>query len=50
MQIGSFAGAYALVLLVEPLLDLGVLAAAKSLHQLRGSPVVNERLYAAPTA
>jgi hypothetical protein len=31
--------------LIEPLADLAVLAAAKSLHALRGSPLVTQRLY-----
>ncbi|RDI96704.1 cobalt transporter [Meiothermus sp. QL-1] len=46
-QIGAFAGAYLLVVLIEPLVDLAVLAAAKSLYGLRGSPWVHRRLYEA---
>lgn len=46
-EIASFGGAYLLVLLVEPLVDLAVLAGAKSLDALRGSPVVHQRLYEA---
>jgi hypothetical protein len=30
---------------LEPLVDLGVLAAAKALHQLKGSMAVDKRLY-----
>ncbi len=43
--IGSFGGAYMLVILVEPLVDLAVLAGAKLLHGLRGSFLVERRLY-----
>ena len=41
----SFGVAYMTVIIVEPLADLGVLAAAKGLHQLRNSPVVERRLF-----
>ncbi len=34
-----------LVIIVEPLADLAVLAAAKTLHTLKGSPLVERRLY-----
>lgn len=44
-SVGSFGLAYMSVVLVEPLIDLGVLAAAKSLHQLKDSALVNQRLY-----
>jgi ABC-type Co2+ transport system permease subunit len=44
-QIASFGVAYMAVVLVEPLLDLGILAAAKSLHQLADSKVFQSRLY-----
>ena len=44
-QIASFGVAYMAVVLVEPLLDLGILAAAKSLHQLADSRVFQSRLY-----
>ena len=43
--IGSFGGAYMLVIIVEPLVDLAVLAGAKLLHGLRGSFMVERRLY-----
>jgi ABC-type Co2+ transport system permease subunit len=41
----SFGGAYMLVILVEPLVDLAVLAAAKMLHGMKGSGLVERRLY-----
>lgn len=44
-DIVSFGAAYLLVIIVEPLADLGVLAAAKGLHQLRNSPIVERRLF-----
>jgi len=40
-----FGGAYLLVIIVEPLADLAVLAGAKALRFLRGSPLVVQRLY-----
>ena len=43
--ISSFGGAYMLVIVVEPLVDLAVLAGAKLLHGLRGSFLVERRLY-----
>ncbi len=45
--IASFGAAYMAVVLIEPLVDLAVLAAAKSLKGMRGSPLVTERLYSA---
>ncbi|MDO5625710.1 MAG: energy-coupling factor ABC transporter permease [Pseudomonadota bacterium] len=45
--IASFGAAYLLVIVLEPLIDLGVLAAAKALHRLRGSPLLEARLFAA---
>ena len=44
-QISSFGAAYMTVVLLEPLVDLGVLAAAKALHRLKGSSLVEQRLY-----
>jgi hypothetical protein len=44
-SIATFGVAYMAVVLIEPLADLAVLAAAKSLHALRGSPLVTQRLY-----
>lgn len=46
-QIGSFGLAYMSVILVEPLLDLAVLAAAKTLHQMKDSRLFHSRLYRA---
>lgn len=46
-SIASFGAAYMAVVLVEPLIDLGLLAAAKGLHRLKGSMVVEQRLYSA---
>jgi ABC-type Co2+ transport system permease subunit len=45
--IASFGGAYMLVIIVEPLVDLAVLAAAKSLDRLKGSPLLERRLHEA---
>jgi ABC-type Co2+ transport system permease subunit len=41
----SFGAAYALVVVVEPLLDMAILGAAKSLHQLSQSKAFTRRLY-----
>lgn len=41
----SFAAAYALVIVIEPLVDLGVLAAAKALRGQAVSSLVTPRLY-----
>jgi ABC-type Co2+ transport system permease subunit len=46
-QVFSFGAAYALVIVVEPLIDLAILATAKSLHQLSDSKVFHARLYRA---
>ena len=46
-QIATFGAAYMTVVLVEPLVDLGVLAAAKALRRLQGNPLVNQRVYSA---
>jgi len=46
-SIGAFGAAYMLVIIIEPLADLAVLAAAKALHALKGSPFVERRLYSA---
>lgn len=43
--VASFGAAYMLVLIVEPILDLLVLAGAKTLRRLEGSPLVTPRLY-----
>ncbi|WP_342130841.1 energy-coupling factor ABC transporter permease [Hydrogenophaga sp. OTU3427] len=44
-SIGGFAAAYMSVVLAEPLIDLVVLAAAKALHRLQGSGLVQPRLH-----
>lgn len=46
-SIGTFGAAYMTVVLLEPLVDLAVLALAKQLQRLKGSPVVQPRLYTA---
>jgi ABC-type Co2+ transport system permease subunit len=46
-EITSFGGTYMLVIIIEPLVDLAVLAAAKTLHRLRGSALLERRLYEA---
>jgi ABC-type Co2+ transport system permease subunit len=43
--IASFGGAYLLVIVVEPMVDLVVLAAAKALNRLKGSGLFERRLY-----
>ncbi|MCX7304062.1 MAG: energy-coupling factor ABC transporter permease [Hyphomicrobiales bacterium] len=43
--IATFGGAYMLVIIVEPIADLAVLAAAKAIHALKGSAFVEPRLY-----
>lgn len=45
VQIGTFGVAYMSVVLIEPLLDLAILAAVKSLHQLQDSTVFQQRFY-----
>jgi len=45
--ITTFGGAYMLVIIVEPLVDLAVLAAAKALKGLRGNPLLERRLFEA---
>lgn len=44
-EVASFGGAYLSVILVEPLIDLAILAGAKALSGLADSKMVNERLY-----
>ncbi len=46
-SVASFGLAYMMVIAIEPLIDLAVLAGAKSLKGLKGSPLVAERLYSA---
>ncbi|MEP9353375.1 energy-coupling factor ABC transporter permease [Xanthobacter sp. KR7-65] len=45
VAVASFGGAYLLVILLEPLVDLAVLGAAKALHGLSGSRLLEPRLY-----
>ena len=44
-SIGTFGAAYMTVVLLEPLIDLGVLAIAKTLHRFKGTALVERRLY-----
>jgi len=44
--VATFGAAYMTVLLIEPLVDLGVLAIAKTMRGLDGTGLVTERLYA----
>lgn len=44
-SVSSFSLAYLSVILIEPLLDLGVLAIAKHWDGLKQSPIFNNRLY-----
>ena len=44
-DIAAFGVAYLLVIVIEPLTDLAVLAAAKGIHQLKDSPVLERRLF-----
>lgn len=43
----SFGAAYMTVILVEPLVDLGVLAGAKALRQLQNTGLVQQRVFTA---
>lgn len=45
--ISTFGVAYMSVIIVEPLVDLGVLAVAKTLHRVKGSLLLERRLYEA---
>ena len=44
-NVAAFGGAYMTVIIVEPLVDLAVLAGAKALDRLSGSGLVQARLY-----
>lgn len=44
-QVGSFGAAYMTVIVIEPLADLAVLAAAKSLVRFKNSPLLHNRLF-----
>ena len=46
-SIATFGAAYMSVVLLEPLVDLGLLAAAKALRRLEGSAVLERRLHCA---
>lgn len=46
-SIATFGAAYMLVIVIEPLADLAVLAGAKALSGLKGTPLVERRLYSA---
>jgi hypothetical protein len=46
-SIGSFGLAYMSVIILEPLVDLGVLAGAKALDRFSRGPVFNARLHQA---
>ncbi|MBT2968987.1 MAG: energy-coupling factor ABC transporter permease [Candidatus Thiodiazotropha sp. (ex Ctena orbiculata)] len=43
--VSSFSVAYMIVVVVEPLLDVAILAVAKSLHQLKENKLFHSRLY-----
>lgn len=45
-SIGAFGAAYMLVVIVEPLADLAVLAAAKAIRALKGSVFIQHRVHA----
>lgn len=45
VNVASFGGAYMSVILVEPLIDIAVLAAAKSLHAITRGPLFAKRLH-----
>lgn len=47
VSVGSFSVAYLAVIIIEPILDVAILAVAKSLHQLKDSKVFHQRLYRA---
>ncbi|MCV7192246.1 energy-coupling factor ABC transporter permease [Mycolicibacterium brumae] len=44
-DIATFGSAYIVVILIEPLADLGVLAGAKALRQLQNNPLLEHRLH-----
>ena len=47
VAVGTFAAAYMTVVLIEPLADLAVLAAAKALRGLQGTGLIAPRVYQA---
>jgi hypothetical protein len=46
-QVATFGAAYMSVILIEPFIDMAVLAAAKGLHRCKDSLVFHSRLYKA---
>lgn len=44
-EVASFGAAYMLVIIIEPIVDLGVLATAKALHRFKDAPVFTKRLH-----
>jgi len=44
-SVGTFAAAYATVILLEPVIDVAILAGAKALVHLNNSPLITARLY-----
>jgi len=44
-EVAAFGAAYLAVILIEPLADLAVLAAAKRLHRFKDSPLLEGRLF-----
>lgn len=44
-EVASFGAAYMSVIIIEPLADLAVLAAAKALHRYSQGPLFNQRLH-----
>jgi ABC-type Co2+ transport system permease subunit len=46
-RIGSFGAAYMTIIIIEPLVDLAILSAAKALHRLSDSKIFQPRLYRA---
>ena len=47
-QVGTFGIAYMSVIILEPVLDLGILAIARNVDGLKDSRLFNRRLYGAP--
>ncbi len=45
VQIGTFGVAYMSVILIEPLIDLAVLAGAKSIEFLKDTKFINKRVF-----
>jgi len=49
VQIASFSGVYLLVIVVEPVIDLAVLALAKTMSGLQGNAIFHQRLFRSAT-